>query len=103
MKNYAFLIMVLGFIGLVAFQEHQAKKTYRVDQSLEWWQHTLNVLEAAKTQLKQSDLPSKSVVFMTDSLFTPIQMEMTKQIQAQLSAEKLKPEVKKDSTAKPKK
>lgn len=98
MKNWLFAALVIGFMSLMAFQTHQTKKTYHVDQTIDWWQHTLNVMEAAKTQLKQSDLPSKNVVYLTDSLFTPIQMEMTKQIQAQLNAEQ-----KKADTTKPKK
>lgn len=98
MNNRLFALFVIGFMGLLAFQTHQTKKTYRVEQTIDWWQHTLNVMEAAKAQLKQSDLPSKNVVYLTDSLLTPVQMEMTKQIQAQLNAEQ-----KKADTIKPKK
>lgn len=87
MKNWLSVTLAIGFIGLVAFQNQQTKKVYRVEQSLEWWSHTLNAMEAVKTQLKQSDLPSKNVVYLTDSIFAPIQMEMTKQLQAQLNAE----------------
>lgn len=63
-------------------------KLYEVKQTIEWWSRTINALEAAKTQLKQSDLPSKNVVYLTDSLMAPIQMEITKQVQDQLNAER---------------
>jgi hypothetical protein len=101
MNNRLFALFVIGFIGLMAFQAHQQPpKTYTVTESIDWWQHTLNVMEAAKAQLKQSDLPSKNVVFLTDSLLVPIQMEMTKQIQAQLNAEQNKADT---TISKPKK
>ena len=97
MKNWLFAGLVICFIGLMAFQEHQVQKKYRVEATVEFWNKTLNSLEVAKGQLKQSDLPSKNVTFISDSLLTPIEMEITAQVQAQLSAEN-----KKDST-KPKK
>lgn len=103
---------VLVFLGIIVAtslitgaligQQKPPVKKYRVEQSIEWWSHALNVLEAAKTQLKQSDLPSKNVMYMADSLMAPIQMEITKQVQDQLNAER-KPDVKNDSTSKSKK
>lgn len=78
----------------VSAQERQAKKLYHVSQSIEWWSHSLNVIEAAKTQLKQSDLPSNKVVYLCDSLLAPIQYEMTRQIQDQLNAEQKKDSIK---------
>lgn len=92
------------FIGIISISsgvtyafKYPPEKKYKVEQSIEWWSHALNVLEASKTQLKQSDLPSKQVVYLTDSLLTPIQIEMTKQIQDQLNAER-KPQSKSDTT-----
>lgn len=72
-------------------------KLYKVEQTIEWWQRTLNAIEFAKTQLKQSDLPAKNVLFLADSLLAPIQFEMTKQVQDQLNAE-AKAQQKKDTT-----
>ena len=83
-------------------KEHQRPpKLYKVEQSIEWWVRTINAIDAAKTQLKQSDLPAKNVAYLTDSLMIPIQMEITKQVQDQLNAE-AKAQQKKDTT-KPKK
>ena len=95
------IILTASITWMAKAQQKPPEKKYNVSQTIDWWQHTLNVMEAAKTQLKQSDLPSKNVVYLTDSLLAPIQMEMTKQIQDQLNAEKAT-QHKKD-TSKPKK
>ena len=95
------VITILAASITWALPQNKPPKKYNVSQTIDWWQHTLNVMEAAKTQLKQSDLPSKNVVYLTDSLLAPIQMEMTKQIQDQLNAERAA-QLKKD-TIKPKK
>lgn len=92
------ITLVSGLTWALKAQTKSAEKKYTVTQSIEWWSHALNVLEAAKTQLKQSDLPSKNVVYMADSLMAPIQMEITKQVQDQLNAERAKTETKKDTT-----
>lgn len=93
-------IIVIAVVGTWALKAQQLppEKKYKVEQTIEWWSKSLNAIEAAKTQLRQSDLPSKNVVFLIDSLLTPIQMEMTKQVQDQLNAERVKSESKKDST-----
>lgn len=80
-------------------QQSPPEKKYKVEQSIEWWSRSLNSIEATKNQLKQSDLPSKNVVYLIDSLLTPIQLEMTRQIQDQLNAEQAAHN-KKDSTIK---
>lgn len=102
------LVLCLGIIGLMAAftmalpSRPQPPKLYKVEQSIEWWSRTINALEAAKTQLKQSDLPSKNVVYLSDSILAPIQIEITKQVQSQLNAENAAQQ-KKDTTTKSKK
>lgn len=78
------------------------EKTYNVSLALKSWVQITQELEYIKSQLRQSDLPSKQVSYMSDSLLTPIQSAIGIQVNAQLEAEKPKPEMKKDST-KPKK
>lgn len=78
-------------------QQKQVQKKYKVEQSIEWWSQTINAIEAAKTQLKQSDLPAKNVTYLSDSILAKIQFEITKQVQDQLNAEQKK------DTSKPKK
>lgn len=93
------LIIVIASVSTWALkaQTKPEEKKYKVEQSIEWWNRALNAIEAAKAQLRQSDLPSKNVAFLSDSLLTPIQFEMTRQIQDQWNAERAK-ETKKDST-----
>jgi hypothetical protein len=100
MKNVTFGVLVLGFMICMAFQTHQAK-TYSVSMTLEQWSMRINQLEYIKQQLRQSDLPSKQVALITDSVLSPIQSEISQQVQKQLTDEKAA-QMKKDST-KPKK
>lgn len=97
MKNWSFVALTAVFIGLLAFQSHQAKKTYKVEADINFWVQATNGIEFTKNNLKNSDLPSKTVTLITDSLLTPLQVEITKQVQAQINSEN-----KKDTT-KPKK
>ena len=81
-------------MGLLAFQSHQAKKTYKVEADINFWVQATNGLEFTKNNLKNSDLPSKTVTLITDSLLTPLQVEITKQVQAQINAEQKKDTIK---------
>jgi hypothetical protein len=96
MKNWVLVLFVATFMGLLAFQNQQAKKTYKVEAPLEFWIQATNSLEFTKNNLKQTDLPSKTVTLINDSLLAPIQKEIVRQIEAQLAAEK-------KDTSKPKK
>jgi hypothetical protein len=99
MKNWKFLVLAITFMGLLAWQTHQQKKTYKVEQTIEFWGQATNGLEATKNYLKSTNLPAKEVTFFCDSILTPIKDEMYRQVSAQLAAEQ-----KKDSTTtKPKK
>lgn len=73
------------------------EKTYSVSLSLQNWIQITNELDYIKSQLRQSDLPSKQVAFMSDSLLTPLQTTIGAQVNAQIQQE-----TKKD-TIKPKK
>lgn len=84
-------------MGLLAWQTHQQKKTYKVEAPLEFWGQATNGLEMTKNYLKSSNLPAKEVTFFCDSILIPIKDEMYRQVSAQIAAEQ-----KKDS-AKPKK
>src|SRR5688572_16110196 len=97
MTNFKFAALTACFVALLSFQTHQQKKTYKVEQTLEFWVQATNGIEFTKNNLRNSDLPSKTVTLINDSLLTILQAEISKQVQAQLDAEK-----KKDTT-KPKK
>jgi hypothetical protein len=91
MNNRLFALFVIGFMGLLAFQEHQqATKKYKVEADLNFWIQATNGIEFTKNNLKTSDLPSKTVTLINDSLLTPLQMEIGRQINEQLALEKKK-------------
>lgn len=103
------LITFLGIITAVSFftfvLNGQVKqlpqipaKTYTVTLTLEQWQAIMNSMDYAKNTLKISDLKSKDVTYLNDSLFTPIQNVFIQQIQSQIAIETQK----KDSTNKKK-
>lgn len=98
MTNFKFAALTACFVALLSFQSHQQKKTYKVEQTLDFWIQVTNGIEFTKNNLKTSDLSSKTVTLINDSLLTVLQVEISKQINAQLEAEK-----KKDTITKPKK
>lgn len=97
MTNFKAAAMAAGFVALLAFQNHQQPKTYKVEAPIEFWIQISNGIEFTKNNLKTSDLPSKTVTLINDSLFVPFQTEISRQINEQIALEK-----KKDTT-KPKK
>lgn len=76
------------------------EKKYTVTLPLQGWIQVINELEYIKNQLRQSDLPSKQVAFMSDSLLTPLQSTIGQQVNMQMAAEK---PIQKSDTTKPKK
>lgn len=97
MTNLKAVALAAGFVALLAFQNHQTKKTYKVEAPIEFWIQITNGIEFTKNNLKMSDLPSKTTTIINDSLFKPFQDEIARQINEQIALEK-----KKDTT-KPKK
>lgn len=94
MTNFKFAALTACFVSLLSFQDHQQKKTYKVEQSLDFWIRATNGIEFTKNNLRNSDLPSKTVTLINDSLLTLLQVEISKQINAQLDAEKKKDTIK---------
>jgi hypothetical protein len=81
----------------------QPTKTYNVSLTKDQWYSVINGLEAIKSSVKLSNMPANQSTYISDSLITLYQVEFSRQVNLQLNAEKVKPEVKKDSTSKPKK
>lgn len=92
------ITLASGLTWALKAQTKPKEKTYTVSLSLQGWVQLTQQLDLVKTQLRQSDLPSKNVAYMTDSLLTPIQALIGQQVNAQLEAEKPKLGVKKDTT-----
>ncbi len=79
----------------------QPPKLYPVSLTIEDWSLKINYLEYVKNSLRKSDLPSKEVALITDSILIPFQATISQQVQSQLAQEKAAQQ-KKDTT-KPKK
>lgn len=90
------LLLAVGITWALKAQQ-KVDKTYEVKMTLNEWSIRLQYLDYVKQQLRVSDLPSKQVAFISDSLLTPFQSEITKQIQFQLASEQRR------DTTKPKK
>ena len=87
MKRSLLLIAILTFCVVMAFTE---EKKYTVSFTQPEWQARYSWIETAKAQLKQSDLPSKTVVFINDSLLGKFQNELAIQLQPQFAADTTK-------------
>lgn len=99
---FVITVAVSAITWALKAQQITPEKKYNVSLPLNNWIKITQELEFIKSQLRQSDLPAKQVAYMSDSLLTTIQSTIGIQVNAQMEAEKPKPEVKKDST-KPKK
>lgn len=100
-KSFLYAGILIGAVGITWALKAQQKaedKKYKVEMTVQEWATKVNYLEYIKNQLRQSDIPSKQVAFISDSLLTPFQSEITKQIQFQLASEQ-----RRDTTTKPKK
>lgn len=77
-------------------------KTYHVTLTIEQWQSIFGGLETIKNAVKTSNMTAIQSTFISDSIITLYQGEFSRQINQQLAAERVKPEVKKDTTSKKK-
>lgn len=99
-KSFLYAGILIGAVGITWALKAQQKvedKKYKVEMTVQEWSIKLQYLDYVKQQLRVSDLPSKQVAFISDSLITPFQTEITKQIQFQLASEQRR------DTTKPKK
>ena len=89
-KSFLYAGILIGAVGITWALKAQQKvedKKYKVEMTVQEWSIKLQYLDYVKQQLRVSDLPSKQVAFISDSLITPFQSEITKQIQFQLASE----------------
>ena len=100
-KSFLYAGILIGAVGITWALKAQQKaedKKYKVEMTVQEWSIKLQYLDYVKQQLRVSDLPSKQVAFISDSLITPFQSQITQQIQFQLASEQ-----RRDTTTKPKK
>lgn len=76
----------------------QTPKTYNVSLTKEQWFSVLNGLESIKNTVKVSNMSAIQSTFISDSLIGMYQNEFYRQLNLQFESEKIKPEVKKDTT-----
>lgn len=62
-------------------------KEYQVLLTIQKWDGFYRGIGDVISELKRSDLPSKNVVFLTDSVLFPLQQQILMQIRQQLKAE----------------
>ena len=74
------LFILAATLILAAFSE---EKKFKVELSQGEWEARYSWLETTKTLLKKSDLPSKDVVFVCDSLISKFQAELANQLRPQ--------------------
>jgi hypothetical protein len=77
------ITLSLAVVILAAFTE---EKKFTVSFTQSEWEARYNWIEAAKEQLKRSDLPSKTVVFINDSLLGKFQADLANQLRPQFIA-----------------
>lgn len=87
MKNWKTILLAAGFISLLAWQTHQKEKTYTVTLPMNQWIKFSNGLEQTANSLRQSDRPSREVAFLTDSVITPIWLQINQQVGEQRQKE----------------
>jgi hypothetical protein len=110
MKRVLLFLATIALVSVITMhlqaeykKEHrQPPKLYPVSLTIEEWSMKINYLEYVKNSLRKSDLPSKEVALITDSILIPFQATISQQIQSQLVQEKAAQQ-KRDSTSKPKK
>ncbi len=64
-----------------------SEKIYPVNDTVNGWTKTINGQEYLKQRIQQSDLPAKEVKFMIDSIITPLQDLISKQVAPPYQAE----------------
>lgn len=83
--KHLFIISALAII-LFSFGKIMDEKKFSVSFTQSEWEARYNWIETAKDQLKRSDLPSKTVVFINDSLLGKFQNDLANQLRPQFIA-----------------
>lgn len=89
-KSFLYAGILIGAVGITWALKAQQKvedKKYKVEMTVQEWSIKLQYLDYVKQQLRISDLPSKQVAFISDSLISPFQTQIMQQIQFQLASE----------------
>lgn len=109
-SDLKFALLAVSIIGVIilgsSFQGNAPApaKNYTLSMSMDEWVKTANGIQYTMNKLRQSDLPSKEVALITDSVLVPFLSQIQSQIGAQAQAEeKAKADAMKKDSTKPKK
>jgi len=80
------LLIGAGMIALLAFGIIEDQKKFKVEFTQQEWQDRYDGITIAREQLKKSDLPSKTVVYVSDSLLGKFQADLVAQLAPQIQA-----------------
>ena len=86
---WGFCILIASVLTL-SFIVADEEKKYKVELPMSQWNKHNNGLNAIGSYLRSTNLPAKDVSYIQDSILTPFQMELSKQISAQLDTLKKK-------------
>lgn len=84
------LLLAILIPILFSFIGGPVEKSYKVELPLQKWEKYFQGMEATRQLLTNSDLPYKTVSYLTDSILTPLNNEIAIQIQAQLAKDTTK-------------
>ena len=84
---WVFSFAIIAAIGAWATPN---EKLYKVELPISEWVKHDRGMEYIKQMIRQSDLPSKQVAFITDSILTPFQSVIGAQINPVIQAEQKK-------------
>lgn len=88
-KNMKRLLVLAIILSLFVFAEVK-DKTYKVELPIQRWQYYVSGIEAVKLNLKNSDIQSRTVNILIDSVLNPLTNDMISQLNKQLIADTAK-------------
>lgn len=91
MKRLVLFICITVAISTITWalkaQTKPEDKRYNVSMTIPEWEKAVSQLQWIQQQIKQSDMPSRSSVYATDSILTPLVQQIFYQINSQVQAE----------------
>lgn len=85
MKPFLITLFVAAILSLSAFRTAEVK--YKVENTLDYWQQKINLIEYAKDAIKKSDIPSKVASPLNDSL-SAFENEIVAEVRKQMPQQK---------------
>jgi hypothetical protein len=90
MKPFLITLFIAAILSLSAFTTADVKTVevkYKVENTLDYWQGKINLIEFAKDAIKKSDIPSKVASPLNDSL-SAFENEIVAEVRKQMPQQK---------------